>query len=74
MQVTPLSPALGAEITGVDTTNISDNEFSRLRQAGMMPVDCWLYVISNLNLISKLRLLVDSAHCLVRTINFRNRY
>ncbi len=33
MQVTPLSPALGAEITGVDTTNISDNEFSRLRQA-----------------------------------------
>ena len=33
MQVTPLSPALGAEITSVDTTNISNNEFSQLRQA-----------------------------------------
>lgn len=33
MQVTPLSPALGAEVTNVDTVNISDEDFSRLRLA-----------------------------------------
>ena len=33
MQVTPLSPALGAEVTSVDTANINNDEFSQLRQA-----------------------------------------
>jgi len=33
MQVSPLSPALGAEITGIDTANISEAEFSQLRTA-----------------------------------------
>ena len=33
MQVTPLSPALGAEVTGVTTATISDEQFIQLRQA-----------------------------------------
>lgn len=33
MQITPLSPALGAEVTNVDTATISDEHFLRLRQA-----------------------------------------
>lgn len=32
MQVKPLSPALGAEVTDVDTANISNDEYLRLRQ------------------------------------------
>jgi len=33
MQVTPLSPALGAEVTNIDSASISEAEFSQLRQA-----------------------------------------
>jgi len=33
MHVSPLSPALGAEVTKVDTASISDVDFSQLRQA-----------------------------------------
>ena len=33
MQVTPLSPALGAEVTGVDTASISNEKFAQLRKA-----------------------------------------
>lgn len=33
MQVTTLSPALGAEVTNIDTTLIDDGEFQELRQA-----------------------------------------
>lgn len=32
MQVTPLSPALGAEVTQVDTANLTDDEFLQLRR------------------------------------------
>ena len=33
MQIIPLSPALGAEVTSVDTASISDDDFLSLRRA-----------------------------------------
>ena len=33
MQIIPLSPALGAEATNVDTASISDDDFLNLRRA-----------------------------------------